>query len=140
MKKTLAALLTVVLVASGCASSLYAIKSTPRYAAEALDDPVRRSHLVTQASRIMSVATIGIGCVAYLLPTIVGAAICPLVALAYDFVMFEYVLEPLSKDAVKRGEPSLVGPYWETGPRADEGEFFRGCEKPTHTCRPPSAP
>lgn len=81
-------------------------------------------------------AGVGITCAALLSPTIVGVLVCPLVALAWDYLTYEYVLEPISKELVKQGEPSLVGPFWEGGPRADEGEFFSNCEKPTHYCRP----
>ena len=137
MKWVLAGLLAISVLTSGCASFGYAIRETPRRTAEALRDPVRRTHLLAQSSRIAGTASVGIGCVAILSPTIVGTLVCPLVALLYDYIMFEYVLEPISKDLVKDGKPSLVGPFWETGPRIEEGEFFNGCEKPTPTCRPP---
>ena len=138
MRRTLAYLLAAVLLTSGCASAQYALVSTPERTQEAFADPVRRAHLVTQAGRVTSVAGVGITCAALLSPTIVGVLVCPLVALAWDFLTYEYILEPLSKNRVQQGEPSLVGPYWETGPRADEGEFFTCGEKPSHTCVPPT--
>lgn len=81
---------------------------------------------------------------ALLAPTIVGMLVCPFVALVADFLAYEYVLEPLSKTLVDLDRPSLVGPYWETGPRADEGEFFTcgdfTTDNPTHTCWPRGKP
>ena len=138
------ALVTTVVMLTGCASFQHAVRETPQRTKDAFSDPVRRAHLVAQVGRVTSVAGVGITCAALLSPTIVGMLVCPLVALAYDYLTYEYVLEPFSKDLVKRGEPSLVGPYWETGPRADEGEFFT-CgttltNRPTHTCRPKETP
>ena len=45
------------------------------------------------------------------------------VAIAADFVVYEYLLEPWSKARVAAGKPSLQGPYWETS--AQDGERFR---------------
>ena len=87
-----------------------------------------------------SVAGVAITCTTLLSPTIVGMLVCPIVAVIYDYLSFEYMLEPASKALVEQGKPSLVGPFWEGGPRADEGEFFSNCEKPTHYCQPASAP
>lgn len=142
--RLLAAALVAATLLSGCARVQYALEAAPERTREALADPIRRTHLLTQVSRVTSTAGVGITCAALLSPTIVGVLVCPLVALALDYLSFEYVLEPLSKELVSRGEPSLVGPYWETGPRADEGEFFT-CgttltNRATHTCRPASAP
>ena len=59
-----------------------------------------------------------------LLPTLIGALlVCPVVAMLYNYLSYEYVLEPISRDRVHAGEPSLVGPYWERGPR--DGEVFQ---------------
>ena len=138
MNRVLSLLLVGALLVSGCASFKHAVVSFPERTEEAFSDPIRRVHLATQATRVMSTASIGITCAALMAPTIVGILVCPVIALLLDYLNFEYILEPLSKDQVRRGEPSFVGPYWETGPRADEGEFFTCGEKPSHTCQPPT--
>lgn len=120
----LAALITAVFLLSGCATTLAAVEKTPQRAREAFSDPVRRVHLLTQTGRVAGSAGLGITCAALLSPTIVGVLVCPFVSLVADFLTYEYVLEPISKDRVKEGKPSLVAPYWETGPRTDEGEVF----------------
>ena len=132
----LVALLLLAVLATGCASSLAALEKFPERTQEALSDPVRRVHLATQFSRMSTAASVGIACTVFLAPTLVGMFLCPLVAVLGDYLAYEYVLEPLSVDRVERGEPSLVAPYWETGPRSDEGEFFVCGEKPSSTCRP----
>ena len=142
MRRIAAAFL--VLALGGCASFQHAVVATPQRVEDAFSDPVRRTHVMTQVSRVTTTASMGITCAALLSPTIVGVLVCPLVALAYDYLSYEYVLEPISKDLVLRVEPSLVGPYGESGPRADEGEFFT-CgtvltDRPTHSCRPAPAP
>ena len=138
--KKVAAVALCLLVLTGCARVQYAIEATPQRVQEAFSDPVRRTHIATQIGRVSSSAGVGIACTALLSPFLVAALVCPFVAVAFDYLNFEYVLEPLSKERVSRGKPSLVGPYWETGPRADEGEFFT-CgttltNLPTHVCRP----
>lgn len=133
-------LLLVGMLLGGCATTREAMGKFPERTQEAFADPVRRVHLLTQVSRLSTAASVAIGCTVFLAPTIVGMLLCPLAAVLYDYVVYEYVLEPLSVERVREGKPSLVGPYWETGPRADEGEFFT-CgtvltDNPTHTCRP----
>jgi hypothetical protein len=122
--KRLVALSLVLLTLSGCASFRHAVEAMPQRIDDAFSDPVRRTHIVTQAGRIASSAGIGITCVSLLAPTVVGMLVCPIVAIIADFLSYEFVLEPLSKELVKEGKPSLIGPYWETGPRTDEGEVF----------------
>lgn len=140
MKALIAWLLIAALGLSGCSMIVYSIEQTDERTTTAFSDPIRRVHLGVQVSRLASAASVALTCVALLSPTIVGILVCPFVAVLSDFITFEYVLEPISKERVKRGQPSLVGPYWETGPRADEGEFFNdGCTSQTHTCRPPEA-
>lgn len=136
--RRLGALLLVVTLLAGCAGVIGALEKTPQRTREAFSDPIRQVHLFTQFSRLTTAASVAIGCTVFLAPTIVGMLLCPLAAVAYDYLMYEYILEPLSVDRVKQGEPSLVAPFWEGGPRADEGEFFSNCEMPTHYCIPPS--
>ena len=139
MKKVAAVGLCLLMLA-GCARVQYAIEATPERVQEAFGDPIRRTHIATQVGRVSSSAGVGITCAALLSPFFVAALVCPFIAVAFDFLIYEYVLDPLSWELVREGKPSLVGPYWETGPRADEGEFFT-CgttltNNPTHVCRP----
>ena len=122
--KNVAIAILLILSLSGCARVMYAIEMTPQRTAEAFSDPVRRTHLMTQIGRVATTAGVGITCVSLLAPTIVGILVCPIVAVIYDYLNYEYILEPLSKELVSKGKPSLVGPYFETGPRTDEGEVF----------------
>ena len=87
------------------------------------EDPIRRQHFITQVGLESSTATVGIVCVALMAPTMIGMLICPLIAVLTNFFMFEFVLEPRSRDLVHQGQPSLVGPYWERGPR--DGERYQ---------------
>lgn len=136
MHRLLPAVLIVALVTSGCASLTYAIKATPERAREAFSDPIRLVHLLTKASLEMSTVGVGITC-AFLMPIpLVGLLACPAVALLYNFAVYEYVLDPISQDRLDQGKSSLQGPYWETGPFSDEGEFFTCGEMPSHTCIP----
>jgi hypothetical protein len=85
---------------------------------ECFTDPIRRLHfLVTIARRMLDAAV-----VVAVLPYAAWAA-AP-AAVLVDFVVYEYVLEPWSKVRVRAGKPSLVAPYYEGGPRVDEGERF----------------
>ena len=115
-------LLAAVLV-SGCASALSAVGQTPQRVQDALGDPVRRVHVAAQVGLEASTAVVAITCAAYI-PLPLSLGICPVVALLHNFVIYEFVLEPVSKTRVERGEPSLVGPYWERGPHTDLGEVF----------------
>lgn len=112
--------LALVVTVQGCASIQYAIEATPRRTVEAFSDPVRRQHLISEVSLQLSAGSVTIGCL--LLLPVVGVFVCPVAGLAYYFITYEYVLEPLSKELVKKGKPSLVGPYFERGPQ--DGEVY----------------
>lgn len=128
-QRLVAGALAVTLLA-GCATStpgegfIYALNQTGTRTQEAFSDPVRRTHIVSQTSHILSTAGVGITCAVALLPTLLGTFLCPVAALVYHFVVFEYIWEPLSKQRIKEGKPSFFGPYWETGPHSDLGESF----------------
>ena len=119
--RALSLLLVGVLLTSGCASLQHAITQTPQRAQDMWEDPVRREHFLTQVGLESSTATVGIVC-ASLMPFPFSLIVCPLAAVLYNFTAYEFVLEPISKDLVKHGEPSKVGPYWERGPQ--DGEVF----------------
>ena len=121
--KKLAVAVLVVLALSGCARVQYALEMMPQRAEDAFNDPVRRTHLVTQVGRVAGSASLAIMCFGFVPPPF-SLGVCPIVAVVADFVNFEFILEPLSKQRVQEGKPSLVGAYWETGPRSDEGEVF----------------
>lgn len=120
-RRTLAVIALLALLTGGCASVFSALGKTPQRTADAFGDPVRREHLKTQIGLELSTVGVGITCTLFV-PFPFSLAVCPLVALAYNFISYEYVLEPISKDRVKQGLPSLVGPYWERGPQ--DGEVF----------------
>lgn len=136
--RVIAVVALAVSLSSGCANLRYSIERTPERVSEALAEPIRRVHLVTQILRFVSTAGVGIGCALTFAPTIVGMIACPFVAMAYDFILYEYVLDPISQTRVAEGKPSLVAPYWEGGPRTDEGERFSDCQMPTTVCTPPA--
>ena len=123
MRRYLAVILLGVLTLQGCAQFQHAIEVTPQRFEAAMEDPVRRVHVVVQASHLISTGGVALTCAAILSPTIVGMLVCPVVGLVYNYLSYEYVLEPWSKARVREGEPSLVGPYWERG--AQDGEVFR---------------
>ena len=104
----------------GC--SLSTMQKFPQWTEDAFRDPIRRVHVVTQIGLSGSAVAVGIGCAALLSPTVVGVLVCPLVGVGYYFGMYEWVLEPWSKERVLEGKPSLVGPYWERS--AQDGEQF----------------
>ena len=122
MRRTLTAILLVILTAQGCAQFQHAMEVTPQRFEAAMEDPVRRVHIGVQASHVISTGGVTLTCAAILSPTIVGILVCPVVGLAYNYLIYEYVLEPWSKARVQEGEPSLVGPYFERGPQ--DGEVF----------------
>lgn len=132
MKRLVAAVLLVAL--TGCSTGAsnidsdgighniaYSLATVPQRTEETLSDPVRRTHLVTQIGRLTSTASVAIGCF-ILVPPPFNLGVCPVVATLYNYGMFEFVLEPISRQLVKEGKPSLVGPYWEGSPR--DGETF----------------
>ena len=121
--KKLAIAVLVVLLLSGCAQVQYALEMTPQRVEDAFNDPVRRTHIAAQIGRLSTVAGVGIGCF-ILIPPPANLVLCPMVAVVWDFLTYEFVLETLSKERVSQGEPSLLGPYWETGPHTDLGEVF----------------
>ena len=97
---------------------LYALLATGRRTREAFSDPIRRLHLLVKVARLSLDVAAAVAVLPYQSWFATPAAI------AADFVVFEYILEPWSKGRVKQGKPSLCGPYWESGPRTDEGERF----------------
>mgnify|MGYP001611545842 CR=1 FL=1 len=121
--KHLAVILLVILTAQGCAQFQHAVEVTPERFTDAKEDPVRRVHIGVQASHLISTGGVTLTCAAILSPTIVGILVCPVVGFVYNYLTYEYILEPWSKARVRAGKPSLVGPYWERG--AQDGEVFR---------------
>lgn len=115
-----AILLVLLLLTAGCAEVSKSFAKYPQRTEDAFNDPIRRSHIVTQTVRLASVASTGITCAILLAPTIVGMVVCPVLAVIADFISYEFLLEPASKQRVKEGKPSLIGPYWETGPAENE--------------------
>ena len=122
MRRALALLVLVALLTTGCASTLRALEKFRQRTQDMAEDPIRRTHFATEVSLSSTAMSIAIGCAMLLAPTLVGMAVCPLVGVAAYFIGYEFILEPISKDRVKAGEPSLVGPYWERGPQ--DGEKF----------------
>ena len=124
MRRLIALALVVALTSGGCASFQYAVAQFPQRTSDAFSDPVRRQHLVSHASLEMSTAGVGITCATMLIPTLIGSLlVCPLVAMLYNYLTYEFVLEPISRDRVKDGLPSLVGPYWERDPEMGKCSF-----------------
>lgn len=91
---------------------LGALSKTPRRVWDVLTDPIRRSHLVFQ-----TLLVVGSGWL------VTGDVVIGIKFLVVYFVVYEFVLEPISKWLVKKGWKSLTGPYWERGPA--EGEEFK---------------
>lgn len=116
-----AALLVLLLALSGCASTLSALGKTPQRVEDAFEDPIRRTHIITKVGLESSTASVAIGC-AVLVPFPFSIAVCPVLAVAYNYVAYEFFLEPHAKDEVAAGRPSTTGPYWEGGPQ--DGEVF----------------
>lgn len=119
--RALAVLVAVLLFTGGCASIFSAVQKTPQRLDDVLNDPVRKSHLVTEILLSTASMAASIGC-SVTLPLLVGIIPCALGGLLVYFVGYEFILEPISKDRVQEGKPSLVGPYWERGPQ--DGEVF----------------
>lgn len=94
----------------------YALTATPRRTAEAFADPIRRLHIAVKILRLHLAAAAAVAVLPYS-PWLAAPA-----AVATDYAVYEYVLEPWSKARVRAGKPSLQGPYWETGPA--DGERF----------------
>lgn len=101
---------------AGCAALL----DTPARLKTIQEDPIRARHLI---GRVLE-SCVGGGAAGSLLAFPLGLIGCP-VAVATDFLVYEYILEPLG----------LVGPYFERGPRlpviqadgqvAEPGEIYR---------------
>lgn len=145
--KTLAGLICAAVLMAGCAATSGpdspptsledSINLTGVRALDAFNDPIRRVHIMTQTSRLASIGGTAIACAA-LVPFPFNIGVCPIVAVVADYIGYEYMLEPISKKRVEEGKSSLIGPYWETGPHADLGEFFDcgvGGVVDTHTCK-----
>lgn len=120
MKQASALALAVLLTFNSCAT----LAKMPTRVEEAFSDPVRQQHIMSEFSLQSSAFGVAIGCAGLLAPTIVGILVCPIIGMTYYFAVYEFVLEPISKERVLRGEPSLVGPYWERGPHIDLGERY----------------
>lgn len=121
MRRTLVLVLLVTLL-SGCAAQhlRYALGQVPDRTQEMWEDPIRRTHFLTEIGLSGTAMGVSIGCSLLLAPSILGLALCPIVGVAYYFGMYEFVLEPISKRRVQEDKPSLVGPYWERGPQDGE--------------------
>ena len=117
--RRLAPLVLLVALLSGCASVQFAIEQFPTRTEEMWEDPIRREHFLTQAGLELSTASIVLACAA-VVPLPFNLIVCPVVGLVYNFATYEFVLEPISRELVKAGKPSLVGPYWERGPADGE--------------------
>ena len=118
----LTALLALVVLLTGCAANTrYALEQFPTRTEAMWTDPVRREHFVTHVGLEMSTVGVGMTCAVFV-PFPFSLGVCPLVAVIYNFGMYEFILEPQSKSLVEEGKPSKVGPYWERGPR--DGEVF----------------
>lgn len=122
MKRYLAGILLVLLTAQGCAQFTHAIDAAPQRMEDAFSDPVRREHILWQATHLGSTGSVVAGCVALTAPTIVGLLACPVVGVVYNYLTYEFILEPWAKARVQEGKPSTFGPYWERGPQ--DGEEF----------------
>lgn len=115
-------LVVLAVVQTGCAT-LDALAKVPQRTQDAVSDPVRRVRLATQigmSGSAMAISILAGSLLAGPPGLIVGAA----AGVLWYFALYEFVLEPISKDRVREGKPSLVGPYWERGPHADMGEVF----------------
>ena len=120
MRRNLLVVVLAAVVLVGCsASTRFALEQFPTRTQEMWEDPIRREHFLNQAALEMSTATVAITCAA-LVPFPFNIGVCPLVALGYNFGLYEFILEPESRERVKQGRPSLVGPYWERGPQDGE--------------------
>lgn len=115
------AILGLVAALQGCAYVQYALEQFPRRTEDMWLDPIRREHFITQIQLEGSTAGLAITCAA-LVPFPFSLFVCPVVAVAYNFGVYEFILEPISRVLVKEGKPSLTGPYWERGAR--DGEKF----------------
>ena len=124
IRRATAALLLVVTL-SGCATLgkvQYALEQFPQRTEDAFSDPTRRLHLFQQLDLVVETALVGIVCTLLVPIPIIGGIGCPLVALGYNYLIYEYVAEPVARGRVEQGLPSNTGPYWERGPR--DGEVF----------------
>ena len=122
MRSTKILVVILLCVLTGCAQLQHAIEVTPQRAEDAFTDPVRRTHILWQVGHLASTGAVTVGCYVSLAPTIVGMLACPLVGVLWNYLTYEYVLEPWAKSRVQEGEPSTFGPYWERGPQ--DGEEF----------------
>lgn len=117
-----AALLAVVLLCTGCATTLSALDKTPGRVADAFQDPLRRRHIYTQVGLEGSTALVSAGC-ALLIPFPINL-VCIVVGVAYNYLTYEFVLEPIARQQMRGGKLPITGPYWERGPYFDEGQVF----------------
>ena len=121
MTRTLTVILLVILTAQGCAQFQHALQASPERFEAAWDDPVRRQHVIWQSAHLVSTSAVTLGCAA-IVPFPFSLGVCPFVGLGYNYLSYEYVLEPWAKARVAEGKPSTFGPYFERGPQ--DGEQF----------------
>lgn len=98
----------------------HATRSFLRRLADVWLDPIRLTHVFTQIVMVYAAVFPSI-----LLAKIVSGLwvfLLPVPAIMLYYGLYEFVLEPIAKWMVKKGYPSLVGPYWERGPQ--DGETF----------------
>lgn len=130
-------LLAVVLSLSSCATLraiqgeiAAAISATDERTWEASRDPVRERHLLGRTLE-SCMGGVAVGFLALPFGPLIG---CPVAALV-EFIVYEYLLEPISVAQLKAGKPTITGPYFERGPRlpviyrdgslAERGEIYR---------------
>ena len=90
---------------------LRAIVETPKRIKDAFTDPVRRRHVLARFLEC-GAAAVAVGVVVKVAGWY-GLALGPLVGIFVDFMVYEYITEPLG----------WAGHYWERTPR--DGETFR---------------
>lgn len=122
MRRVLAGLLLLVLVTSGCAHVMDAVEKFPQRTQDALSDPIRREHLLTKVGLEFTSTAVALGVCLATGPIAPACLAVSVVGVVANYLIFEYVLEPWSRKRVEEGKSSLVGPYWEGGPR--DGERF----------------
>ncbi len=88
---------------------LFALASVPRRTVDCFTDPIRRVHFLVECALVWGGAA-----------QVTQDAVQAATILGAYFGVYEFVLEPISRLFVRRGWPSLVGPYFERGPRTGE--------------------
>lgn len=116
---------------------LYALGATRRRVVDAFSDPIRRCHIVGRIAEgyLGGLALVVFSVQTFLMSdgiswreilgdpsTVVVLLALPAIVPMIEYVVYEFVLEPWAKARVRRGKPSIVGPYWERSPQ--DGERF----------------